>query len=114
MQKNKWFVLIGLLVNITFFFSFSAAAENLAGDDYKIGKGDVLDISVWKNADLSKVVPVLPDGSISFPLVGKIQASGMTLLEFQNNLSEKLIKYMPNLFLLLSSKPISRFMLPAR
>ncbi|MFQ5465991.1 MAG: polysaccharide biosynthesis/export family protein, partial [Thermodesulfobacteriota bacterium] len=43
---------------------------------YVIGPEDVLEISVWKNADLSKVVTVRPDGKISLPLVGDLMAAG--------------------------------------
>ena len=45
---------------------------------YAIGVGDVIDISVWKNAELSVTVPVRPDGRVSVPLLGDIQAAGMT------------------------------------
>ncbi len=102
MLQSKWFLKIFLLLFALFSFCLSAAAENMKEGDYIIGPGDVLDISVWKNAELSKVVPVLPDGSVSFPLVGKIQASGKTLSQFQGSLSEKLVKYIsnPSLFVL--------------
>ena len=46
--------------------------------DYKIGPEDVLDISVWKNPELSRTVPVRPDGKVSLPLVNDIQAAGLT------------------------------------
>ncbi len=45
---------------------------------YAIGIGDVVEISVWKNPDLSVTVPVRPDGRLSVPLLGDIQAQGMT------------------------------------
>lgn len=45
---------------------------------YAIGIGDVIDISVWKNAELSVTVPVRPDGRVSVPLLGDVQAAGMT------------------------------------
>ena len=45
---------------------------------YKIGPEDVLDISVWKNPELSRTVPVRPDGKVSLPLVNDIQAAGLT------------------------------------
>ena len=46
--------------------------------DYFLGPEDVLDITVWKNADLSKQVTVRPDGRISLPLIGDITAVGKT------------------------------------
>ncbi|PYV61888.1 MAG: hypothetical protein DMG97_41820, partial [Acidobacteria bacterium] len=46
--------------------------------DYYIGPEDILEIIVWRNADLSKVVTVRPDGRISLPLLGDIEATGLT------------------------------------
>ena len=46
--------------------------------EYFLGPEDVLDITVWKNADLSKQVTVRPDGRISLPLIGDITAVGKT------------------------------------
>lgn len=96
MIQRKWVGMIFMVFFISFFYCFSAGAENLEGDNYIIGPGDELDISVWRNTELSKVVPVLPDGSISFPLVGRMQVDGKTLSQFQDNLTEKLVKYIPN------------------
>ncbi|MGC1673177.1 MAG: polysaccharide biosynthesis/export family protein, partial [Candidatus Acidiferrales bacterium] len=45
---------------------------------YVIGAQDVLDISVWKEPDVSRVVPVRPDGKISLPLLNDVQAAGLT------------------------------------
>jgi len=64
-------------------------------DSYRIGPEDVLDISVWKNADLTKKVPVRPDGMISLPLVNDVQAAGLTPLQLRDTLSKKLEAYMP-------------------
>jgi polysaccharide biosynthesis/export protein len=55
-------------------------AQGEAADTYAIGVGDVLEISVWKNPDLSVTVPVRPDGRISVPLLGDVQAAGVTPL----------------------------------
>lgn len=46
--------------------------------EYKINPGDELQISVWREAELQRAIMVLPDGTLSFPLVGTIQASGRT------------------------------------
>jgi polysaccharide export outer membrane protein len=56
---------------------------------YAIGIGDVIDISVWKNPELSVTVPVRPDGRVSVPLLGDIQAAGMTPRALTENLSLK-------------------------
>jgi len=59
-----------------------------------IGNDDRLDINVWKETELSKVVPVRSDGKISLPLVGEIQAAGRTPLQLEQAISEKLKTYM--------------------
>jgi polysaccharide export outer membrane protein len=63
---------------------------------YRIGPEDVLDISVWKNAELTRKVPVRPDGQISLPLVNDVQAAGLTPLQLRDTLSKKLEAYMPS------------------
>ncbi len=64
-------------------------SEDDAPNAYAIGVGDVVEISVWKNPELSVTVPVRPDGRISLPLLGDIQASGMTPLALKDELSLK-------------------------
>ena len=63
--------------------------------DYKIGAGDMLEISVWKDPALSRQVVVLPDGSISFPLIGRLSASGKTVEQLKAEIGEKLVRYIP-------------------
>jgi polysaccharide biosynthesis/export protein len=62
--------------------------------DYRIGVGDVLNIQVWKETDLTRSVPVRPDGKISFPLLDDLQAAGLTPLELKKVLTEKLKQYL--------------------
>ena len=64
--------------------------------DYKIGPEDVLDISVWKNPDLSRTVPVRPDGKISLPLVNDIQAAGLTPSRLRQELTQRLSEFVPS------------------
>jgi polysaccharide biosynthesis/export protein len=63
--------------------------------DYKIGAEDLLDISVWKNPELSRTVPVRPDGKVSLPLVNDIQAAGLTPTDLRQVLTQKLAEYIP-------------------
>ena len=111
MLRNNLVLVFVLFFGVMFSSFFSVVASELPGETYIIGSGDILDISVWKNTELSKVVPVLPDGSVSFPLVGKIQAAGKTLSQFQGSLSEKLVKYIPNpsLFVVVKGKADSEW-----
>lgn len=64
--------------------------------DYWIGPEDVLDITVWRNADLSKQVTVRPDGRISLPLIGDISAVGKTATQLAEDISAKLREYKEN------------------
>jgi polysaccharide export outer membrane protein len=63
--------------------------------EYLIGPEDVLDISVWKNPELSRKVPVRPDGRISLPLVNDIQAAGLTPSALRQQLAAKLAEFVP-------------------
>ena len=64
--------------------------------DYQIGSEDVLDISVWKNTELSRTVPVRPDGKISLPLVNDIQAAGLTPAALREELTMRLSEFVPS------------------
>ena len=65
-------------------------------DDYIIGPEDVLEISVWRNPDLSREVMVRPDGRISLPLIGDVTAVGLTTSELRDRITEKLTAYKEN------------------
>jgi polysaccharide biosynthesis/export protein len=67
--------------------------ESEPDDAYAIGIGDVLEISVWKNPDLSVTAPVRPDGRISVPLLGDLQAAGMTPLALRQSLTDGFAEY---------------------
>lgn len=60
---------------------------------YVIGPQDVLDISVWKEPDVSRSVPVRPDGKISLPLLHDVQAAGLTPMQLNSSIAEKLAKF---------------------
>jgi polysaccharide export outer membrane protein len=60
---------------------------------YRIGAGDVLEISVWQNKELSTSAPVRPDGLISVPLVNDIQAAGKTPTELSTDIEARLKKF---------------------
>lgn len=64
--------------------------------DYIIGPEDILEITVWKNADLSKQVQVRPDGRISLPLLGDISAVAKTPTQLTEEISSGLRSYMEN------------------
>ena len=65
-------------------------------NDYIIGPEDVLEISVWRNADLSRQVVVRPDGKISLPLIGDVMAVGRTTSELKGEIVKRLQVYKEN------------------
>jgi polysaccharide biosynthesis/export protein len=71
----------------------ATAQEQEASSDYVIGADDTLRISVWKEPDLSEVLPVRPDGKISMPLLNDIPAAGLTPLQLKDSITEKLKKF---------------------
>jgi polysaccharide export outer membrane protein len=75
----------------------TAVVQNDAG--YRINGGDLLHISVYGEQNLDKDVPVQPDGGVAFPLVGNLNARGMTLKELQGKIAANLreSQYFPNL-----------------
>lgn len=64
--------------------------------DYVLGPEDLLEITVWKNADLSKLVQVRPDGRVSLPLIGDVLAVGRTTTQLTEEISTRLKAFMEN------------------
>ncbi|PYN55168.1 MAG: hypothetical protein DMD92_17530, partial [Candidatus Rokuibacteriota bacterium] len=67
-----------------------------ADAEYKIGPEDVLDIAVWNNTAISRMVPVRPDGKISLPLLNDVQAAGLSPMQLRDVLKKKLTEYVPS------------------
>ena len=63
--------------------------------DYTIGPGDILDISVWDNEALTRVVTVMPDGKIHFPLIGEVVVGGKTLVDLEKDLKQRIGTFVP-------------------
>ncbi len=73
----------------------SKASSPAATDPaYVIGPEDVLDINVWKEPDVSRVVPVRPDGRISLPLINDVQAAGLSPQQLAGIVAEELRKFL--------------------
>ncbi len=101
----KWILLLGILTSVAVAQEASAAPSNttkpaekiapetaIRPDSYVIGAEDVLSIDVWKEPEMSKTVPVRPDGMISLPLIGDIKAAGYTPVQLQDLLAEAMKK----------------------
>lgn len=82
------------------------AAGASAGGGYQIGPEDVLEIAVWKEKDLTREVLVRPDGWLTFPLVGNIEAAGKTAYQLEQEVRQRLRKYIPDPVVTVSVKKI--------
>ena len=86
----------------------SAAGQGEAfGPEYRIGPGDQLGIEVWKDPALTRAVIVLPDGKISFPLIGEIVAGGKTVAGLKKEIEGRLAPYIQNLVLTVEVRQIN-------
>ncbi|MBN1689109.1 MAG: polysaccharide biosynthesis/export family protein [Candidatus Omnitrophica bacterium] len=73
------------------------APKVISDQEYRVGIGDLLQIEVYDEEDLTREVRVLTDGMISFPLLGSITAAGLTVQELEQSLTKKLgEKYLVN------------------
>jgi polysaccharide export outer membrane protein len=85
--------------------STNKLAAGGAETEYRIGVDDRLQITVWKNPDLSMAsVPVRPDGKISMPLIGDVEVGGHTPEEVSDTIKTKLAVYIrePNVAVILT------------
>jgi len=73
-----------------------SAAPVVTAAAFRIGPEDILDVQVWKNSDLSRIVPVRPDGMISLPLVNDIQAAGLTPTDLRLRITQRLAEFVPS------------------
>jgi polysaccharide biosynthesis/export protein len=74
----------------------ASTAATTTDASYRIGPQDVVRIDVWKETEISRSVPVRPDGKISLPLLNDVQAAGLTAMELANAISEGLKKFITN------------------
>jgi polysaccharide export outer membrane protein len=63
---------------------------------YRIGPQDVLQIDVWKEPEITRIIPVRPDGKISLPLLNDVQAAGLTAMQLAGSIREGLTKFLTN------------------
>jgi polysaccharide biosynthesis/export protein len=76
-------------------------------EGYLLRAGDILQVSVWKETDLQGDVLIRPDGGMSFPLAGELQAAGHTVAELNTLLQDRIRKYVPDAVVTVSVKTIA-------
>ena len=94
-MRRNGAVLVGVLLSAACASSKGSqrAGERPDAGEYRIGREDVLEVVVWHEPELTRVVPVRPDGKISLPLAGEIDAAGKTPAELQKGLTKALSPY---------------------
>lgn len=74
--------------------SLAGNSSQMAIDNYHIGVDDIVRVSVWQNEEMSVTVPVRPDGKISMPLLGDVQAGGRTPSQVSASIQQGLSRYL--------------------
>jgi polysaccharide export outer membrane protein len=77
--------------------------------EFFLGPEDVVEVTVWRNQDLSRTVVVRPDGMISLPLIGDVQASGLTAAQVSERISKRLSEFKENPSVSVSVKEINSY-----
>jgi polysaccharide export outer membrane protein len=93
MLSRNWLAALALLPAL--WLAAPASAQQVAPPDYTLNPGDELDISVWKEPDVTRKVVVRPDGKISFPLAGTLQAVGKSSAQLETEITNKLKPFIP-------------------
>jgi polysaccharide export outer membrane protein len=96
-----------LLIFQPFGATLAEQQRNPVDDAYRIQPGDVLEISVWKEESLLREVLIRPDGGMSFPLAGDVQAAGKSIEELRAVVSERLAKYIPDPVVTVSTQQLN-------
>jgi len=91
MVRIYFFVFSLLLIVVN--SDMAVAADN--PDAYQLRQGDKVQISVWREDTLQKDAVVLPDGSVTFPLIGRVEVAGLSTPEVEQRIAAKLKKYLP-------------------
>ena len=84
-----------------------AALQGTAEPDYRIGPGDQLNIEVWKDKDLARLVTVLPDGKVAYPMIGEVVAAGKTVAQLQKEIEGKLSLYVKDAVLTVEVRQVN-------
>jgi polysaccharide export outer membrane protein len=85
-------------------------------DDYRIGVDDRVQVSVWRNPELTVTAPVRPDGKISVPIIGDVQAGGLTAAQVSEEVKKRLSEYIrePNVAVIITELRSHEFLTRVR
>jgi polysaccharide export outer membrane protein len=104
----RWSVLTGSTI-FAVILAGLVSSETAFAKEYLIGTADLIAISVLDNKDLDTVVSVTPGGKITIPLIGDIQAAGLTVSELTNRLTQELAKKVKSPQLTVSLREVNSY-----
>lgn len=106
-SSGRVFLLIWIACIVSWPVLAAGAEEEQKAGEYIIGQGDVLSIAVWKDDSLTREVVVLPDGTISFPLIGTIIAENKTIAELKKDIEARIKRFVPDPVLSVAVKNVN-------
>ncbi|WP_419658199.1 periplasmic polysaccharide export protein [Desulfosarcina variabilis str. Montpellier] len=80
---------------VIFIYSLISMGSVVFAAPYHVGPGDVLEISIWRDEELSRELIVPPDGVLSFPLIGDVDVNEMSVAQIRETIRQKLSEYVP-------------------
>ena len=86
-------------------------ANRASSRDFFLGPEDVIEVTVWRNQDLSRVTVVRPDGMISLPLIGDVKASGATASQVAERIAKRLTEFKENPSVSVIVKEVNSYMI---
>ena len=107
MNRSSKFLIVTVIFFQQIITSMVAAEDSPVTGSYQIQPGDVLEISVWKEETMLRQVLVRPDGGLSYPLVGELQAAGKSVGELQALVTERLTRYIPDPVVTVSTQQLN-------
>jgi polysaccharide export outer membrane protein len=104
-------IMIGLMIGCAAVPNKEALDEAAkpVSKEFLLGPEDVLEVTVWRNQDLSRTVVVRPDGKISLPLIGDVQASGLTAAQVAAKIAARLTEFKENPNVSVSIKEVNSY-----
>ncbi|WP_373049155.1 polysaccharide biosynthesis/export family protein [Vulgatibacter sp.] len=93
MRSLRWAMWLVAVVSLAGCASGHKPLETKPETEYRLGSEDVVEVMVFQSEDLSRTVPVRPDGKISLPLLGDVEARGLTTAELARKIEGSYAEY---------------------
>lgn len=102
-------LLLGGLVLSSWAAADNSISEDLGGATYELSPSDEIEVFVWKEEELSRKMTIRPDGGISYPLVGEVQAAGQSISSLQSLMQDRIREYVPSAVVSVSLVKVSGY-----